>query len=423
MSHLQLCYGRSSRSLVIPDGVHFDTLEPNRVPPLTQPQAAILTALRNPIGTQPLRAIVRAGDRVAVLVNDVTRLVHSDLFLPVLIGELNDAGIQDQDIFIVFALGIHRRQTPEEQRAIVGDEIARRIQMFDHDCFDRNQLVHIGQTSRGNEVWVNRRVYEADKVILTGEIIYHLIAGYSGGRKSLIPGVAGAETTTFNHKYILDPRSRSGLLDGNPAHEDLLEACRMFDPDFLLNVVLNPQGELVEVFAGHYELAHRAGCNMVDRVYGVNLDKPYDVVVAAAGGFPVDIDLRQAHKGLENAVRALRPGGTLIYFAECPDGAGIRAFEEWVVRYSSSAEMAAELHSNFVVGGHKAYWVVRLGEQFRIFLVSSLPESFVRRCHLIPTADPEFILRSAVADASRKLRLAYMPYANFTLPAECKTLD
>lgn len=398
-------------------------LEPHRVPPLTQPQTAILAALRNPIGTQPLRSIVRAGDRVAVLVNDVTRLVHSDLFLPVLIDELNDTGIQDQDIFIVFALGIHRRQTPEEQRAIVGDEIARRIQMFDHDCFDRNQLVRIGQTSRGNEVWVNRRVYEADKVILTGEIIYHLIAGYSGGRKSLIPGVAGAETTTFNHKYILDPCSRSGLLDGNPAHEDLLEACRMFDPDFLLNVVLNPQGALVGVFAGHYDLAHRAGCEMVDRVYGVNLDKPYDVVIAAAGGFPVDIDLRQAHKGLENAVRALHPGGTLIYFAECPDGAGIRAFEEWVARYSSSAEMAAELRSNFVVGGHKAYWVVRLGEQFRIFLVSSLPESFVRRCRLIPTADPESVLRSAVAGASGKLRLAYMPYANFTLPVECKTLD
>ncbi|MGH9402695.1 MAG: nickel-dependent lactate racemase [Terriglobia bacterium] len=416
MSLLQLRYGRSSRSLTLPDGVRYDTLEPNPAAPVARPEEAILAALRNPIGAPPLREVARPGDRVAVLVNDVTRLVHSDVFLPILIDELNGAGIPDRDIFIVFALGIHRRQTPEEQRAIVGDEIARRITMFDHDCFDRENLVRIGQTSRGNEVWVNRRVREADKVILTGEIIYHLIAGYSGGRKGLVPGVAGAETVTFNHKFILDPRSRSGLLDGNPAHEDLLEACRLFDPDFLLNVVLNPQGELVEVFCGHYELAHRAGCKTVDRIYGVGLREPYDLVIAAAGGFPVDIDLRQAHKGLENAASALRPGGTLIYFAECPDGAGIRALEEWVAKYSSSVEMGAALRSNFVVGGHKAYWVVRLGEQARIFLVSSLPESFVRKCHLVPTADPEAVLGSALAEANGKLRLAFMPYANFTLP-------
>lgn len=416
MSHLQLRYGRSTRSLRIPDGVPYDTLAPNDVPPVTEPQAAILAALRDPIGTPPLREIVHPGERVAVLVNDVTRLVHSDVFLPVLIDELNSAGVPDENIFIVFALGIHRKQTPEEQRAIVGENIARRIRLMDHDCFDRDQLVNIGRTSFGNEVWVNRRVYDADRVILTGEIIYHLIAGYSGGRKSLIPGVAGAETTTFNHKFILDPRSRSGLLDGNPAHEDLLEACKLFDPDFLLNVILNPQGELVDVVAGHYDAAHRAGCKTVDRIYGVQLDEPYDVVVAAAGGFPVDIDLRQAHKGLENAARALRPGGTLIYFAECPDGAGIRAFEDWVAKYKSSEEMAVALHRNFVVGGHKAYWVVRLGEQARIHLVSGLPDSFVRQCHLIPTPEPEVTLQNTIAAANGRLRIAFMPYANFTLP-------
>ncbi len=414
MSLLELRYGRSSRSLTIPDDVLFDTLEPHNVLPVARPQDAILAALRNPVGTPPLRAVVRPGDRVAILVNDVTRLVHSDVFLPVLIGELNESGIPDKDIFIVFALGIHRKQTSDEQRAIVGDGIARRIRMYDHDCYDQQQLVRVGQTSRGNEVWINRRVHEADKVILTGEIIYHLIAGYSGGRKGIVPGAAGAETVTFNHRLILDPRTRAGSLDGNPAHEDLLEACKLCNPDFLLNVVLNPRGELVRVVCGHYDLAHRAGCETVDRVYGVTVEEPYDVVIAAAGGFPVDIDLRQAHKGLENSARALRRGGTLIYFAECPDGAGIRAFEEWVARYSSSAEMAAALHANFVVGGHKAYWVVRLGEQSRIFLVSSLPESFVRSCHLIPTTDPEASLRSVIANGKR--RIAVMPYANFTLP-------
>ncbi len=180
---------------------------------------------------------MKPGERIAIVVNDITRLVHSELFLPVLIDELNSAGVPDRDVFIVFALGIHRRQSPEEQRLVVGEEVARRITLVDHDCYDRGNLVHIGGTSWGNEVWINRMVREADRVILTGEIIYHLIAGYSGGRKGLVPGVAGAETTTFNHTIILDPGCRAGNLDGNPVHEDLLEAARMFGPDFLLNVL------------------------------------------------------------------------------------------------------------------------------------------------------------------------------------------
>ena len=197
-------------------------------------------------------------------------------------------------------------------------------------------------------------MYEADRVILTGEIIHHLIAGHSGGRKSLVPGVAGAETTTFNHRLILDPRCRSGVLDGNPAHEDLLEACRLFDPDFLLNVVLDTSGQLVQVVAGHYELAHRAGCETVDRMYRIALEKAYDMVLASAGGFPFDIDLRQAHKGMENAARALRPGGVLVYLAECQDGAGHPALEEWIKKFSDSEAMEREFRLKFVVGGHKA---------------------------------------------------------------------
>jgi lactate racemase len=397
-------------------GLMCETLATNLQPVLPDAAEAVLSALRNPIGTPPLSELVKPGERVAVLVNDITRLVHSEIFLPVLIDELNAAGIPDRDIFIVFALGIHRRQSPEEQRRIVGEQVARRIALYDHDCYDQENLVCLGRTSRGNDVWINRRVREADRVVLTGEIIYHLIAGYSGGRKSLVPGVAGAATTTFNHKFILDPRCRTGALDGNPAHEDLLEACRMFGPDFLLNVVVSPTGQLAQVVAGHYEQAHRAGCNTVDQMYQVPFDEPYDMVLASAGGFPFDIDLRQAHKGMENAVRALRPGGVLFYFAECRDGAGHGAFEEWVEKFSSSSVMERELRSKFVVGGHKAYWVVRLGERTRIRLVSGLPESFVRRCHLNPTPDPQAAIDSELSTLSSGARIACIPHAGFTLP-------
>lgn len=417
MSEFLLPYGSRTRSISVPAGLHYDRLAPEPAPALSDPESAIRSALRHPIGRPPLRELVRAGERVAVVVNDVTRLVHSEVFLPVLIDELNGAGIPDRDIFIVFALGIHRRQTPEEQRRIVGEQVARRVELYDHDCYDRKNLVYLGRTSRGNEVWINRQVREADRVILTGEIIYHLIAGYSGGRKSLVPGVAGAETTTFNHRFILDPECQAGVLKGNPAHEDLMEACRMFDPDFLLNVILNPGGELIHVVAGHYDLAHREGCKVVDRTYRVRIEEPYDLVLASAGGFPFDIDLRQAHKGMENAARALRPGGTLIYFAECTDGAGHPAFREWAQKYSNSEEMERELRSQFVVGGHKAYWVKRLGERLRIYLASSLPNIFVQQCHLRPIHQPEEVDK-ILETFKPEARIAYIPYAGFTLPVQ-----
>jgi len=423
MPNCSVRYGQGTRHLPLPPGLRFDTLAPTFRAPLPDPAAAVRTALRNPIGTPPLREIVNPGERVAIVVNDITRLAHSDVFLPVVVDELNLAGISDRDIFIIFALGIHRHHTPDEQRRIVGEDLARRIALIDHDGFDQNNLSFVGRTTYGNEIWVNRRVHEADRVILTGEIIHHLIAGYSGGPKSLVPGVAGAGTISFNHRFVLDPRCRVGALDGNPAHEDMLEACGLFKPDFLLNVIPNTKGELARIVAGHYDRAHRAGCETVNEIHQVPFERPYDVVIASAGGFPFDIDLQQAHKGMENAARALRVGGTLLYFAECGNGAGIRTLSEWAERYSSSSEMALALQSHFVVGGHKAYWIARLGERMRVFLISELPEDLVRNCHLIPVSDAAMVIQTVLKEVGPERRVAYMPEASLTFPSESSQCD
>ena len=260
---LSFQYGCEVRVISLASDPACETLLPQSLPPLMDPTSAVRAALVDPIGTPPLRKMLHPGERVAVVVNDITRLVHSEIFLPILIDEMNASGVLDRDIFIVFALGLHRQQSPEEQRRIVGEEVARRIALCDHDCHNRENLVALGRTSRGNEVWINRQVYEADRVILTGEIIYHQIAGYSGGRKSLVPGVAGAETTTFNHQFVLDPNCRPGILEGNPAHEDLLEACRMFEPDFLLNVVLAALRRMGS--SGGWALRHRTSSGLRDR--------------------------------------------------------------------------------------------------------------------------------------------------------------
>jgi nickel-dependent lactate racemase len=181
--------------------------------------------------------------------------------------------------------------------------------------------------------------------------------------------------------------------------------------------VLSPAGELVQVVAGHYDLAHRAGCKIVDQMYRIPIEQPYDMVLASAGGFPFDIDLRQAHKGMENASRALAPGGVMVYWAECREGAGHRKFEEWVEAFADSAAMEQELKQHFVVGGHKAYWVARLGEQAKIFLVSSLADSFVRQCHLHPAPDPAATIEGELAKLRPGARIACIPHAGFTLPA------
>jgi nickel-dependent lactate racemase len=382
---------------------------------------AIQETLRDPIGCPPLMQIVHPGEQVAILVNDITRLCRTDLMLPPIVNILNAAGIPDSDIFIVFALGIHREQTEAERREIVGKEIYGRFRMFDHIASHAANLVYIGTTSFGNRIEINRQVWEADRIILTGEIIYHLIAGYSGGRKSLVPGVAGVDTTTYNHRMIFDPRCRLGVLDGNPAHEDLLEACRLIDPDFILNVVLTPDGKLARAVAGHYDLAHRVGCRAVDEMMRVNVEQPFDLIIASAGGFPLDIDLRQAHKPLENACRGLRPGGSILFYAECSNGSGIRSFEEYVEQFDTHEQMRTALERKFVVGGHKAYWVTRLGQEYDIHLVSTLDARFVERCRLkhVSADEHESRLKLLLQKVGSGARIAVMPHAAFALP----TLD
>lgn len=393
-------------------------LAPPRAEVLEDENGAIQHALDHPIGCEPLARMVKPGQSVAIVVNDITRLARSDMFLPPIVDTLNRGGVPDRDIFIVFALGTHRAQTEAEMRAIVGEGIARRIRMFDHDGSDDANLVYVGTTSFGNRVEINRRVFDADCIILTGEIIFHQIAGYSGGRKSLVPGVAGNRTTTFNHRMVLDPRCGPGVLAGNPAHEDMLEGSRMVGPDFVVNVVLSPAGKLLYVAAGDVEKAHLEGCRAADRLLRTSIDCLYDAVIASAGGAPLDIDLRQAHKGMENACAALRPGGMLYYYAECGDGLGSPMLERYLKTYGNDIEMENALRENFVVGGHKALWLARLGKRYDVHLVTKLDPAIVGRCGF-QAVRPEEHERRLLELLRREApaRVAVMSHAGFTRPA------
>ncbi len=412
---MKLAYGKEIISFSIPTGVPCRLIDLKTPAALENPHEKIKAALRDPISSLPPGEYVKAGETVCILVNDATRLARSELFLPILVSELVEAGIAEKDMFIVFANGTHRPLSEAEMKELVGNEVAERIRLFNHDCDNKDELVFLGRTSYGTPVWVNKRVVQADRRILTGSVVHHYFAGFGGGRKALVPGAAGRETIRKNHSLLLDERAQSGRLDGNPVHEDLVEAALLAGGGFLLNTVLDEQKNIMGVFSGDMVRAHQEACALADRAYGAGIKEPADVVIAGCGGYPKDINLYQAHKTLDNAIKALKQGGKLILLARCPEGIGSELYGEFVDKFGSLEELEDALRKNFVLGGHKAYTVGKLLQKGRVYLVSDLDPVIARRFGFIPAESIE----DAVAEvyAGGKDLLTYIiPQGSLSVP-------
>lgn len=402
-------YGKRKLNFRVPDENVIATLLPKKVEPLSDFPAAVAAALQSPLGTPPLRKVVRPGDKVVIVINDITRVVNTHMFLPLLLNELNAAGVPDKDIQAVVATGCHRPQTSEEHLAILGEEGLQRIKVTDHVATDTANLVYVGETSRGNKVYINRIVAEADKVILTGEVTYHMTAGYTGGRKSVLPGVAGLDSITFNHRFMLHPSARQGILVGNPLHEDMLEAARLVKPAFTFNVILNAERKFVKVLAGEMEAVHREGVRLVDELFAVKIGREADVVIANCGGYPKDIEFYQSQKTLDNATRAVRQGGTVILLAACPEGHGSKVFYEHMKKFTTPDEVVAYAHKDFKMGEHKAFLTARLLCKADVILISEMPDSMVRELMMTPAR--------TVDEALQMVREKYGPdYSAYVMP-------
>jgi len=412
---MNLLYGKENLKLNLPVGTSRVELGLKEVPALADPEAEIIRALRNPINSKPLQEVVKPGETVCLLVNDSTRVARSEIFLPHIVAELKQAGIRPVDIFVVFTNGTHRPLNHDEMTSLVGPEISAEIAMYNHDC-NANDLVYYGKTSRGTPVSINVRVAQAHRLILTGSIVYHFFAGFGGGRKALVPGVAGVDTVNANHSLMLDQSAQSGVLQGNPVHEDLLEAARLVGGDFLFNVVLNENKQILGVFAGDMVEAHEAGCQMVRQVYGVSLDELADVVIASCGGHPKDINLYQAQKSLDNAARAVKEGGRLILLACCPEGTGSATYEDWALRYNSLAEIEKALQSSFQLGGHKAYAVAKVLAHCSVYLVSQLPPDKARRLGFIPATSLDEAVKTVFSDSFDATKTCIIPQGALTVP-------
>ena len=291
-------------------------LHGNAVAPLADIRTALWASLDAPIDSAPLCERAMAGDTVALVVSDMTRFwMRQDLVVPHLVDYLTErCGVREEDITIVIANGTHIGGDEQELRTLVTDAVYDRVKVKNHDC-EAKDLVYLGTTPHGTPVSIDRTAAEADLVVCLGAVTHHVMAGFGGGRKSILPGISGRETIFHNHAFSLDaaqlrsnPAIGNGVLKGNPLHEDMCEAAGLVKNLFIVNLVMNAQMQLAAILSGHYLTSWEAACRMVDRIYQVDVPEKADVIVASCGGFPKDISLYQGTKTIDNIESGLKPG-------------------------------------------------------------------------------------------------------------------
>ena len=417
MKQVQLAYGRSGLTLAVPDTAQV--IEPRELAGLEDEAGAVTQALRQPIGTPPLKAMVRPGDRVAIVISDITRPTPNEKLVPWLLREMDQVPVEQ--VVIINGLGSHRPNTRAELVQMLGQDIVDRVRIENHDAFDEARLVHVGRNSYDSEVYLNRTYVESDFRIVTGFIEPHFFAGFSGGPKGIQPGIAGIRTILdfHNARMIGHPNSTWGVLEGNILQDSAVQNCLMARPDFMLNVTLNGRKEITNVFAGDVLQAHRAGCAFVreNAMYGVA--QPFDIVVTTNSGYPLDQNLYQTVKGLSAAALIVKQGGAILCASECSDGLpdhgnyakilqmrdtpqglldmimepGFSMFDQWEVQAQALVQLKAECH-----------------------LYSSLAPDAVRAAKLKPSADPGRTLAELLERFGPGARVAVLPHGPLTIP-------
>jgi len=429
MKSISIPFGKEVQHIELPEDHLLYDLHGNMASIVTNEKEAILRALRQPIDSKPLRDIVREDDTVAIVVSDITRLVYTEAMLPVIVSELNEAGVRDDQITIIVAQGTHRAHTPEEDVIVCGTEMARRLRIVQHDCRDKENLTYVGTTRFGNDVYINAEALQADKLILTGAVSFHPMAGYGGGRKAILPGIAGFDSIMTNHSLALaetqgdgcNPHCDTASLEENPFHQDMLEAAQMVHPDFLVNTVFTADGDLCAVVGGHWRKAWEKGCQDVLATGGVPIAEQADVTIASAGGYPKDLNLYQGCKAYMNAVFATKPGGILILVLDCPDIKEPEIFTKWFFR-SDLDQVEQELRREFLMPGFVAFKTRCIIASMKTCYVVTRPENFdiIRQTGQIPAPDVETAWKMAQQEVPEHYTVTIMGHAAATFPVYTK---
>ena len=394
LKQFSLKYGKIILDFELPEEQFLCEVRGRHADPIADITASYRRALDHPIDAPPLKEIIAPDHRVAIIVSDITRAwQRNDITLPLLLDYLTETGLPDDHITIVIGVGAHRPNTETEFVEICSAQVCHRVRVVNHNAWD-SDMTYLGKTSRGTEVAVNPIVSQADRLIMTGGVIYHYMAGFGGGRKSVLPGAASLRTIQQNHLLALtdkvgggsNPLCASAITKGNPIHEDMMEVAAFLKPDFLINVVPNLEGEIAGIFTGNWISAWMAACSMVERIYGVRVKEKADIVIATAGGYPKDINLYQSQKTIDNACYAMKPGGVSIILAQCPLIQDPPEFFDWF-QYEDLYSLEKAARANFLISGWLAIKQLEYKEKGTIILLTD-PENFAfaRRAHVEPVA-------------------------------------
>lgn len=415
---VRLAYGKEGLEVDLPDG-RVSVIEPHYLPGLADEQAAIREALRSPVGSRPLRDLVRPADTVAITFPDVTRPCPTDRMLPAVLEELS--AVPRDRIVLISGTGMHRPNTDEEMRRIVGPWVHDNYRVINHNAFDPSTLALAGTTSRGTELWVNAEYLRADVKVLVGFIEPHMFAGFSGGGKAVLPAIAGEATVLRNHdaEMIGDPRSIWGVTKGNPIFTEMREAALMTRPTFLANVTLNRDKQITGTYFGDMVAAHDAGIEFARRTAMRPVPEPFDIVVTTNSGYPLDLNLYQAIKGISAANLIVRDGGAIVSAAECRDGIpdhgnyrrilhmrdhlgsilkmiyepGFLLFDQWEVQIQANVQKRAD-----------------------VYLYSTIGDREVEMAHVKPVHDVGATVRMLMEKYGPGATIAVLPQGPFTIP-------
>ena len=385
---MKLKYGKEEIRLPIDDKNVIKILNLKKHKVILYPENRLKNLLKNPIGCPSLEELIfqKKASKILIIVNDITRPTPYEVILPSLLDELHQAGIKKENITFMVATGIHRSNSPEEIKEMFGENIFSAYKFVNHNCDDPH-LKDLGKLKSGNKLWVDSIVSDVDFIITTGVIVPHYFAGFSGGRKSILPGISGRKTIEANHANMVHPDARAGNLEGNPVHEEMQEAAEKVGVDFNINVVTDENHQIIEMVAGELLASWQQGVEMCKQIYICPIEKKADVVIASTGGYPKDINVYQAQKALDNAYQAVKSGGTIILIAECSESYGEPTFKNWIEEANSIDDILNRLNKKFVLGGHKAYSIARVAKEVEVILISSLPQDKVRKLFFMPMND------------------------------------
>ncbi|MEK3721566.1 nickel-dependent lactate racemase [Paenibacillus sp. FSL H8-0034] len=412
-----LQYGKDALRINVPD--HSKVIEPSHLEGLQDDKAAVMEALQHPIGVPPLREMVKATDKVAIVISDITRPTPNHKLVPWLIEEL--AHVPAEQFVIINGTGTHRDQTREEFIQMLGEEIVDKVRVINHHCHNKDELVNLGRISFGCDAYLNKEYVEADFRIVTGFIEPHFFAGFSGGPKGIMPGIAGIETilTFHNARMIGDPLATWGNMEHNPLQEMAGEVNRLCKPEFMLNVALNKDKEITQVFAGELFEAHKQGCAFAKEHAMVPVEQRFDVVITSNSGYPLDQNLYQAVKGMSAAHKIVKQGGTIIVASECSDGIPDHGNYAGILQLRKTPQEILELindpsFSQFDQWQVQKQAVVQVWAD--VYVRSSLPDGLIEQAMLKPSANIDDTLQQLAHKYGESMSVAVLPLGPLTIP-------